>query len=750
MKTYSKSRNAMPWLAVLPMIALLAACGGGDDASGTNQQPTANAGTDQVVDARTEVALAGSGTDSDGSIAGYAWSQTAGTAVTLTGANAQSPTFTAPDVESTETLTFKLTVTDDAGNNATDTVAVTVAPAIALTGRIYDGPIPGAVITVTVGDRSYTATADADGVYTVNIGSPDPAAFITITANGAAGQEHVELFSIAGSFGALSEAASTDRTLDATENGNVNVTNLTTAKAVLMIEANGGTVPTDDAGLVELEKSVDSDAMLELATVIKLVVDEGVTLPNGVATTLDLVQDSAVVEGIIETAEADNPGIFETTLNSIISDPDLTTSFTVANVPSAYFVNRKGFYMYANRGFFLTLAEDGSGFLYGDGSSLSSALDWTIGAAGQLQLQFDTPLTQYLNCNTTSGHVTCLQTITVTEITLVAHGAETDTLSIKHTGTVTYPFNPELDDENLSSTYTRLGMRPGSLETFTAADIAGTWSVPLSSPNTLGIGPEYETGLLAFNTDGTGMRQSDSVTFNWSLNTKTGVLNIQFANGDQLDGYYLRPESDVAVDAMLIMKAAGGDIYALPYFVVTDVDTGMAGNLVLSDIDGTWQYTDTLGLSYINNSMAGTATATHYDTAGSITAQYPAGLEFDNIKFDVISWWDITNDLGVSNCSGVSPCFWSYSSSWYPLAIGSDGRVFMREDDRGYNYDSGATGDFYRGAMYYHHSMNRWLQQVSTATSKRQRDGAKPASAKNKRGDRVRRIFGETLVGPAH
>jgi K319-like protein len=48
-------------------------------------------------------------------ITSYSWTQTAGPAVSLTGANTVTPTFVAPTVTAQTELAFSLTVTDSIG-----------------------------------------------------------------------------------------------------------------------------------------------------------------------------------------------------------------------------------------------------------------------------------------------------------------------------------------------------------------------------------------------------------------------------------------------------------------------------------------------------------------------------------------------------------------------------------------------------------------------------------------------------------
>ena len=93
-----------------------------------NQAPVADAGPDQTVAKLTGVVLDGSGSsDPDGTIAGYAWTQTAGPDVVLNNADTVAPTFGAPDVAADTDLVFQLIVTDnDGATSAPDSVTITV------------------------------------------------------------------------------------------------------------------------------------------------------------------------------------------------------------------------------------------------------------------------------------------------------------------------------------------------------------------------------------------------------------------------------------------------------------------------------------------------------------------------------------------------------------------------------------------------------------------------------------------------
>jgi len=117
-----------------------------------NRTPTANAGVNMSgINAGQVVTLNGSASsDPDGDALSYQWTQVSGPAVTLSDANAASPSFTAPDVAADAQLVFELVVNDGSVDSAPARVTVSVRPVGSIT-----------ILTQSMGgDSSFTYSSD--------------------------------------------------------------------------------------------------------------------------------------------------------------------------------------------------------------------------------------------------------------------------------------------------------------------------------------------------------------------------------------------------------------------------------------------------------------------------------------------------------------------------------------------------------------------------------------------------------------
>ena len=192
---------------ILILSLAVSACGGG----GGNQQPviintppTVSAGTDQSALASAQVSLSATASDSDGTVASYNWTQTAGDTVSLSDSSGASTTFVMPSNPTATEFSFTVTVTDNDGASASDSVTislnqaptvnagadqtVTAATTVNLTGTASDsdGTVVSYSWTQTAGDT--VSLSDPSGASTSFVMPSNPTATefsftVTVTDN---------------------------------------------------------------------------------------------------------------------------------------------------------------------------------------------------------------------------------------------------------------------------------------------------------------------------------------------------------------------------------------------------------------------------------------------------------------------------------------------------------------------------------------------------------------------------------------
>ena len=258
--------------------------------------------------------------------------------------------FTTPDVDTDTEVTLRMTVSYNNGEDdevITEDVDVFIEAneEVVISGAVVDEPIPNALVTVIIGDLVFETVADGNGNYTIELEFKDNNLVALITAVGTGDYSAVEFKSYLGDGESLQRAAGADGIISSDENDNVNVTNISTAEYVLIADVleEGGEV-TSQEQLDEITSQLDVNEVLEIAAVIKAVVDEGAELPEGTDTVLDLLLDKEATDDFVDDLLEENPDVINDLVQAIIDDPVLVPEDRGFDIAQKFFAVKLGDY----------------------------------------------------------------------------------------------------------------------------------------------------------------------------------------------------------------------------------------------------------------------------------------------------------------------------------------------------------------------------------------------------------------------
>ena len=390
------------WAKIGPLTlsaVLVTACSSGSEMTApppppANVAPTVSADADTSVDEKVSVTIGATASDSDGSISSYSWSQTSGTNVDLTGADTSSIEFTAPIAKAEETLTFEVTVTDDDGATASDSVNVTIAPVneidFQIQGLVWNGMAVPSDITANYGADPIMVSSDADGNYTIDIAADEDVAssLLFLRSDGTSDPE-TAFHNVPVSLQAMMDASGGDGVLDSVDLLGVNLTPLSTAFYGAMYRENDAVAT--EADVTEAIGRVNGGQAVTVGTAVKIIsennsgVQDSISfssdmhlgLPDGYADTIEFAIDPLGVQQYITNARASDAAGFDAAQDAMLADDniveDATDPFstfptTITMTSSDVVISR------------LTVNADGSGVFTEGG--IEYDVDWTQDADG--------------------------------------------------------------------------------------------------------------------------------------------------------------------------------------------------------------------------------------------------------------------------------------------------------------------------------------------------------------------------------
>lgn len=433
-----------------------------------------------------------------------------------------------------------------------------------LTGKVTDEPVPNAVVTATVGGETFTTTADATGAYSldIEIDEGDVGEFVVLNARGVADQEFVELTSLAGSFQTLAAQAGDDDTLSSAENFSTQITNVSTAEAVLLREANGGAPVTSDAALASLGATLNGQDVLDLAAAIKLVVDHAADypMPEGATSTLALVSDAAERKQLVADVSAQDPDAFKATQSAIAADPALSQPVNVQSVTdftAAMLSTDAGFtFNYSNRVSSYHFEEDGTGSA--SAGTFDQQMTWTV-EGSTIRVTYAQPVeTVSYDTESCSGDVRQVEAHYVSDsVTLTLLSDRT--VAATETSDVTYADCAALEPREVTTTSARTILRESDFQVIDVDELRGGTQTIYVFDSALNA---VVADIADIGADGTGTTRLTNQSFTWTVDSASRVITATFTDGTVAEYRSLRDIDELSSDLFYEIRTAGGAVYS--------------------------------------------------------------------------------------------------------------------------------------------------------------------------------------------
>ncbi len=282
---------------------------------------------------------------------------------------------------------LRYTVRADAGGaTASATVSVTVQARLALSGRITDGPIADAAVTLKVGEQTLELSADAQGRYATEVLSADPDAWVQLSGRSPDGR--VRLVSVVGALAAVAAADGGTGAVDAAALPALDATHWTSAEAALRARALGGRLPASGEDMAASDGALGAAQLQSLATAVRLVADAGLALPTGAADSFALLLDRAATQTLLANSASEQPETYAAATDAVLASAPAPAGspWMVSETRHLSYVD--GGNPVSSRDLTLTLQPDGQATIHQGGAA--HAGHWTADGA-VLTLTLATP-----------------------------------------------------------------------------------------------------------------------------------------------------------------------------------------------------------------------------------------------------------------------------------------------------------------------------------------------------------------------